>query len=64
MVSPPALDDLPWFPAEIRCGEVQGRPVVKPRFPKPAGVDPRVFPIAGGDAAGRILMVTAEDERL
>ena len=77
MVSPPALDDLPRFPVEIRNGEVWVGPVVKPRFPKPAGDDPRVFLIVGGGAAGeaaaetlrregfagRILLVTAEDER-
>jgi NADPH-dependent 2,4-dienoyl-CoA reductase/sulfur reductase-like enzyme/nitrite reductase/ring-hydroxylating ferredoxin subunit len=77
MVSPPALDDLPRFPVEIRDGDVWVGPVEKPRFPKPAGDDPRTFLIVGGGAAGeaaaetlrregfagRIVMITAEDER-
>lgn len=77
MVSPPALDDLPRFPVKVEGGEVLVGPVEKPRFPKPAGADPRVFLIAGGGAAGeaaaealrrggfagRILMISAEDER-
>jgi NADPH-dependent 2,4-dienoyl-CoA reductase/sulfur reductase-like enzyme/nitrite reductase/ring-hydroxylating ferredoxin subunit len=77
MVSPPALDDLPRFPVKIENGEVWVGPVEKPRFPKPTGDDPRTFLIVGGGAAGeaaaetlrregfagRIVMVTAEDER-
>ena len=77
MVSPPALDDLPRFPVEIRGGEVWVGPIEKPRFPKPAGEDPRTFLIVGGGAAaetaaetlrregfaGRIVMATEEDER-
>ncbi len=77
MVSPPALDDLPRYPVKIENGEVLVGPVEKPRFPKPVGDDPRTFLIVGGGAAGeaaaetlrregfagRIVMVTAEDER-
>lgn len=77
MVSPPALDDLPRFPVKVENGEVWVGPLEKPRFPKPAGDDPRLFLIAGAGAAGeaaaealrregfagRIVMVNAEDER-
>ncbi len=77
MVSPPALDDLPRFPVKVQDGEVWVGPVEKPRFPKPVGEDARTFLVVGGGAAGetaaetlrregfagRIVMVTAEDER-
>ncbi len=77
MISPPALDDLPRYPVKVENGEVWVGPVEKPRFPKPAGDDPRTFLIVGGGAAGeaaaetlrregfagRIVMITAEDER-
>ncbi len=77
MIAPPALDALPRFPVKIENGEVWLGPVEKPRFPKPAGDDARTFLIVGGGAAGqaaaetlrregftgRIVMVTAEDER-
>ena len=77
MISPPALDDLPRYPVKIENGDVWVGPVEKPRFPKPRGDDPRTFLIVGGGAAGeaaaetlrregfagRIVMVTAEDER-
>lgn len=76
MLSPPALDDLPRFPLKIENGEVWVGPVEKPRFPKPAGDDALVFLIVGAGAAGeaaaetlrregfagRIVMITAEDE--
>jgi apoptosis-inducing factor 3 len=77
LVSPPALDDLPRFPVKVENGDVWVGPVEKPRFPKPAGEDARTFLVVGGGAAGqaaaealrregfagRIVMVTAEDER-
>jgi 3-phenylpropionate/trans-cinnamate dioxygenase ferredoxin reductase subunit len=77
LVSPPALDDLPRFPVKVENGEVWVGPVEKPRFPKPAGEDARTFLVVGGGAAGeaavetlrregfagRIVMVTADDER-
>lgn len=77
LLSPPALDDLPRFPVKVEDGAVWVGPLEKPRFPKPAGDDPRTFLVVGGGAAGqaaaetlrregfagRIVMVTAEDER-
>ncbi|HSV91752.1 MAG TPA: FAD-dependent oxidoreductase [Desulfobacterales bacterium] len=77
MIAPPALDALPRFPVKIENGEVWLGPVEKPRFPKPEGEDARTFLVVGGGAAGqaaaetlrregfagRICMVTAEDER-
>ncbi len=77
MVSPPALDDLPRFPLRIENGDVWVGPVEKPRIPKPAGDDPRTFLIVGAGAAGeaaaetlrregyagRIVMITCDDER-
>jgi NADPH-dependent 2,4-dienoyl-CoA reductase/sulfur reductase-like enzyme/nitrite reductase/ring-hydroxylating ferredoxin subunit len=77
LVAPPAMNDLPVYPVRVEGGEVWIGQGEKPRFPKPTGSDPRTFLIVGAGAAGnaaaetlrregfagRIVMITAEEER-
>jgi apoptosis-inducing factor 3 len=74
---PPAFNDLPVHPVRVEAGRVLLGAAVKPKFPKPEGADGRTFLIVGAGAAGsmaaetlrregfagRIILLTAEDER-